>query len=153
MSGTFDAEEFLNGTLPGSNSTKREVVPPGVYKAFISKLEIKNGLVQKEGSERYGQPWVALNLQWTIEGQPINVQMDQSKVIVYDSVMLDLDEEGKVKMEKGKNVQLGRLREALGLNTGPIAFRAFEGRPATIFVLHEIYKGEPQAKVDKYAKA
>lgn len=148
---TFDPESFLDSTLAGSNSTKREIAPMGVYPASISKVEVKNGIVQKEG-QNFGKQWVALNIQWAIENHALNAKLDQSKVIVFDSVMLDLDDEGKVAMGKGKNVRLGQLREAIGLNNGPIQFRAFEGRPAQIKVTHEIYKDEPQAKVSGYAK-
>lgn len=149
---TFDPETFLDATLPGANSIKREIVPMGVYKAYISKLEVKNGTVNKEG-DNYGKPWVALNLQWTIEDQPINATMDQAKVIVFDSVFLDLDEDGRTAMGKGKNVKLGKLREALGMNTGPVQFRALEGRPATINIGHDPYKDDMQAVVKSYARA
>ncbi len=148
---TFDPESFLDATLPGANSTKREIVPMGVYKASIGKLEVKGGNITKEG-DNYGKPWRALNIQWLIEGQPINSVMEQTKVVVYDSVFLDLDDDGQLSMGKGKNVKLGKLREAIGLNNGPAQFRAFEGRPATINVIHEPYKDEMQAKVSSYAR-
>lgn len=148
----FDADAFLDATLPGANSTKREIIPMGVYKAYISKIEVRNGTVQKEGPS-YGKPWVALNLQWTIEDQPVNSALEQSKIIVYDQCFLDLDDDGRPSVSKGKNVQLGRLREALGVNSGPIQFRALEGRPATINVIHEPYKDDMQVRVKSYAKA
>ncbi len=148
----FDPDAFLDATLPGGNSTKRELLPMGVYKAYVSKIEIKNGTVQKEGPS-YGKPWVALNIQWAIEDQPVNAAMEQSKIFIYDSCFLDLDDDGRPAMGKGKNVQLGRLREALGVNTGPIQFRALEGRPATINVIHEPYKEDMQVRVKSYAKA
>jgi hypothetical protein len=148
----FDPQSFLDSTLPGANSTKRELIPPGVYKAYISKLDVRNGTVGKEGPN-YGKPWVALNIQWTVEDQAVNASMDQSKIIVFDSVFLDLDEAGAPAMGKGKNVQLGKLREALGMNTGPLQFRALEGRPATINVVHETYKDDMQAVVKSYARS
>ena len=149
---TFDPESFLDATLPGSNSTKRELVPMGVYKASVGKLEVKNGIIQKDGPN-FGKPWVALNIQWWIENQPINAALDQAKITVYDSCFLELDDDGRPAMGKGKNVQLGKLREALGLNSGPVQFRAFEGRPATINVGHEPYKEDMQAVVKSYARA
>lgn len=149
---TFDPDSFLDATLPGANSTKRELIPAGVYRASVGKLEVKNGVVQKDGPN-FGKPWVALNIQWWVEDQPINSQLDQTKITVFDSVFLELDDNGRPAMGKGKNVQLGRLREALGLNEGPVQFRAFEGRPATINVIHEPYKDDLQAKVASYARS
>jgi hypothetical protein len=148
----FNPEAFLDSTLPGANSTKREIPPMGVYNASISKIEVKGGTITKEG-ENYGKPWRALNLQWLIEDQPVNADLDQPRVIVYDSVFLDLDDSGQIAMGKGKNTKLGKLREAIGLNTGPVQFRAFEGRPAKISVGHEMYKDDMQAVVKSYAKA
>ena len=140
----FDPDSFLDATLPGANSTKREVVPAGVYVARLSNLEVKNGTVNKPG-ENFGKQWVALNFRWNIDNLPNG--------IVFDSVFLDLGEDGRPDMGKGKNVKLGKLREAIGLNSGPAQFRAFDGRVATIKVEHRIYEGEPQAEVKSYAKA
>ena len=151
MSDIFDPDTFLDGTLPGSNSTKKELPPPGVYPAHISKIEVRNGTVKKEGAN-FGKTWVALNITWTIENHAVNSQLDQPKVNVFDSVMLDLDDSGQVSMGKGKNTRLGRLREAIGMNTGPARFRAFEGRPAQIKVDPDEYNGEPTVKVSAYAK-
>lgn len=152
MNAVFDPQAFLNSTLPGANSTKREIVSPGVYPAAISNLEIKNGVVQKDGPN-YGKPWVALNFRWNIRNEPINAVMGQETVVVFDSCFLELDEAGGVAMGKGKNVQLGKLREAIGLNTGPIQFAALDGRVAKINVINEPYKDDIQAKVTGYAKA
>ena len=148
----FDPEAFLDATLPGGNSTKREIVPMGAYKAHVGKLVVKGGTISKEG-ENYGKPWRALNIQWVIENQAVNDLLDLPRVTVYDSVFLDLDDEGQIAMSKGKNIKLGKLREAIGLNSGPVQFRAFEGRPATISVGHEPYKEDMQAVVKSYAKA
>ena len=148
----FDPETFLDATLPGSNSTKRELIPMGVYKAYVSKLEVKNGIVNKEG-ENYGKPWVALNIQWSIEDQPINNVLEQKRVVIFDSCFLDLDDDGRPAMGKGKNVQLGRIREATGTNSGPVQFRALEGKPATLNLIHEPYKEDMQVRVKSYAKA
>jgi hypothetical protein len=141
----FDPDSFLDATLPGANSTKRDVVPAGTYVARLSNLEVKNGTVNKPG-ENFGKPWVALNFRW-------NIDLAGTNQVVFDSVFLELGDDGRPDMGKGKNVKLGKLREAIGLNSGPVQFRAFDGRVATIKVDHRMYEGDVQAEVKGYAKA
>jgi len=148
----FDADAFLDATLPGSNSTRREVVPAGTYRASIDDIQVKNGTVKKEGVN-FGKPWVSLNVKWSIEDDALKAQLNQTKVPIFQSIMLDLNDEGGLDMGKGRNVGLGKLREAIGLNSGPAQFRAFVGRVATIQVAHELYQGELQANVKSVAKA
>jgi hypothetical protein len=113
--------------------------------ARLSHLEVKNGTVNKPG-ENFGKQWVALNFRW-------NIDLAGTNQVVFDSVFLDLDGDGRPDMGKGKNTKLGKLREAIGLNSGPVQFRAFDGRVATIKVDHRMYEGDVQAEVKGYAKA
>jgi hypothetical protein len=147
----FDPATFLDATLPGANSTKFEVIPAGTYRAFISDLEFKNGTVQKEG-ENYGKPWYSLSIKWQLEDEGLKAQLGRPTITAYQSLMLDVTSEG-LDMGKGKNVRLGKLREAIGLNSGPVQFSAFKGRPATVQVTHDTYKGELVAQVTSVAKA
>jgi hypothetical protein len=58
-------------------------------------------------------------------------------------------------MGKGKNVGLGKLREALGLNTPgePFSFSMITGRLAKGFVQHEVKREEIFVKIKKVLKA
>jgi hypothetical protein len=69
--------------------------------------------------------------------------------------MLDLTEEGMLATGKGRNVLLGRLREATGLNQSgePFAFPMLTGRPAKVQVAHRLYEGQIYAEVKGTAKA
>ncbi len=148
----FDPQNFLDGSTGGANSTKRLVVPAATYPAFISDLKSRNGTVKKEG-ENFGKPWTTLEVSWQIDdGGILAATMEQQKVVVFQSIMLEFSETGALADGKGKNVKLGRLREAIGLNDGPVPWRSFVGRPAVIKVEHEIYEGEPQARVTAVAK-
>jgi len=147
----FDPEAFLNGTIGGANSTKRLVVDAGTYPAFISDLKVERGTVKKEGAN-FGKPWTRLDVVWEIEDHALKAKMDRDKVTVFQGIMLEFDENGTLAMGKGKNVQLGRLREAIGLNEGPVAFHSFRGRPAMIKVDHEIYNNDPVERVTNVAK-
>jgi hypothetical protein len=54
--------------------------------------------------------------------------------------MLDINDAGNLDMSKGRNVQLGRLREALGLNTPgqAFSFQMIPGRAAKILVKQRV---------------
>jgi hypothetical protein len=55
-------------------------------------------------------------------------------------IMLDLNESGGIDTGKGRNVPLGRFREALDLNKPgqPFAFRMIAGRPVKVSIKHRI---------------
>jgi hypothetical protein len=62
--------------------------------------------------------------------------------------MLDLDPNGGLDMAEGKNVGLGRLREALGLNdpTESFSFNMLPGRMAKVRVGHREDSRDPEIK-------
>ena len=75
---------------------------------------------------------------------------------VRQSVFLDLTPNGKLDMSKGKNIGLGKLREALGLNdpNKPFSFADLPGRAAIVTVEHTPGKepGDVYANVSKVGK-
>ena len=73
-------------------------------------MEPKTGVSQKTGNE-----WVSLNVTWDIQNPELAKQLGREKLQVRQSVFLDM-KDGKLDMDKGKNIGLNRLREALGQN-------------------------------------
>jgi len=68
--------------------------------------------------------------------------------------MLDLDSQGRVDMSKGKNIGLGRLREAVGKNNEgeQFSFSMLPGLMAKIAVTHRINGEDTFAEVKAVAK-
>ena len=65
-------------------------------------------------------------------------------------MFLDMDENGDLELGKGKNVDLGRLREALGQNTGGNwSPSQLVGSSATIHVSNRLYEGKTYADVER----
>ena len=103
----FDADSFLNEVQEGELSTKRLVIEPGVYPAYIDKLDVKSG-------EKDGREWAQLNVTWSIEDEGVKSALGRDTVKSVQQFFLDLDDTGNLDKSAGKNVDLGRLLKAVG---------------------------------------
>lgn len=101
----FDPEMFLNVTTNEANATTLEPIPEGEYIATI-----------KEVKPRQSGDYVLLDVVWTIDDAALAEQLGRKSVTVRQSIFLDITETGGLATGKGKNVGLGRLREAVGQN-------------------------------------
>lgn len=110
----FDANSFMNAVFTEANDTKLVPCPAGEYQAQIEKLEPKSGTIGK--GDRIGEPWASLNISYAVADQAVTAITGRDKVTVFQSVMLDLTPQGGLEQGPGKNINLGRLREACGLN-------------------------------------
>lgn len=125
----FDAEAFMNSVTTDANSTFVPLIPDGEYNFVITKVEPKSGIISK--GEKVGEPWAMLRV--TIETEDaaaLEGTEGMTKRTHTEGIMLDLTETGSLDMGKGRNVTLGRLREAAGLNRPgePFAPGMFVGR-------------------------
>jgi len=133
----FDPSSFLDSEAGGPLSTERVLVPIGTYpNCYIENVKPQEGII-KEG-DRAGQPWVRVNFTWVIDDQEVRDQLDRAEIKLVQGVMLDLTEDGRLDEGKGKNYRLGKLRQALGINDGPVQWRSFIGIPATLQVGHGV---------------
>lgn len=103
---SFDLDTFMNSVTTESGSTALEPVPFGEYAAVIDDL--------KPRTTRTGR--LILDIIWSIEDLELKAQLDRDKVTVRQSVFIDTTSSGAIDFGKGKNVQLNRVREALGQN-------------------------------------
>jgi hypothetical protein len=107
---TFNPETFLNTVEVGANSTSFEPIPDGEYLAHIpfDDSSLKPRVTNK------GQ--LVLDITWELLDEALKAKLDRTKVTVRQSLFIDQTPQGTIDRSKGKNVQLGRLREALGQN-------------------------------------
>lgn len=132
----FNPDTFLDQETGGPMSTERVLIPINTYHpCYISEIKPAEGII-KEG-ERAGQPWARMDFVWMIDDQNLRDELNRAQVKVTQGIMLDLDENGQIDTSKGKNVQLGKLRKALGINEGSTKWREFMGKPATLQIGHE----------------
>lgn len=102
----FDPDLFMNTSTTDSNDTNFVPVPTGEFNAVID--EVKPGMAGDKP---------VLKVKWLIDDAEVREVTGQEKPAVTQTVWLDLTAGGGLDMGKGKNVGLGRLREALGQNT------------------------------------
>lgn len=132
---SFDPNTFLQQSFEGEASTKTLPVPEGEYPAIIDKVDIKTWQT-KDGSNS----GLKLELVWDIQDEEVKELLGRSKITSRQQIMLDLTEAGGLDLGKGKNVTLGRLREAIGKAdpTAPFSFPEFQGLMAKVAVKHRI---------------
>ena len=147
---SFDPNTFLNTTYEEANDTKITPCPVGEYLAVASKVDAKTW-ASRDGS----QSGVKLVILWEIDDANVKQLLGRDKVTSRQNIMLDLNEAGTgLDLGKGKNVGLGRLREALDLNTPgqAFAFSMIEGRLAKVMVSHRVDGEDIYDEVKKVAK-
>lgn len=132
----FDVSSFMSQAVTDSNDTKTIPVPAGEHLSLADKVEIKEW-ASKTDSSKAG---LKLVIQWAIDDPEVKELLGRDKVTVRQDIMLDLTETGALDMGRGRNVQLGKLREALGLNTPgqPFSFDMIAGRVGKVLVAHRI---------------
>lgn len=137
----FNPDTFLATSYTEANSTTLTPVPEGEYVAILGKPKAR----QFSGTKDPGAVYTSLDINCEIDlgGQypAVAEQIGRDKANVRFSCMLDMTEDGTgLDMGKGKNVGLGRLREAADLNVpgAPFSFAMFEGRPVKVSVKHRV---------------
>lgn len=141
---TFDTESFLNSSVSDANDTKVIPVPIGEYPAIINKIAARTWQ-SKDGS----QSGVTLDVFWSIEDAQVKAELDRQEVICKQGIMLDTLPDGKLDIGKGKNIGLGRLREAVNLNVPgqTFSFQQLPGQSAKVTVKHRIDGEDTYAEV------
>jgi len=132
----FDAQSFLDMQIADANSTATIPVPVGEYAAIIDKINVRQW-TKKDDPTISG---LTLEVFWNVDDQQVKELLGRDKVSVKQGVMLDITEEGGLDMGKGRNVGLGKLRQALGLNEPGVAFsfNQLPGQYAKVSVKHRI---------------
>lgn len=127
----FDPKAFLDITVNEANSTERIPVPAGEHVAVIEKVDIRSG-------NKDGKDWAFLDVTYNIDSPEVKAAVGRDKVTLTQGVSLDFTPTGGLDFSKGRNVQLGRLRDSVGLNEAgkPFGFRMLEGKVLKIVVGH-----------------
>lgn len=150
---SFDPAVFLNQQFEGANDTKITPCPVGEYPALSDKVDVVKWQ-KKDDPSTNGLKLVIL---WDIQDDGVKQLLGRDKVLVPQDVMLDLTDTGELDMGSGKNVRLGRLREAVNLNTPgqPFSFGALRGQLAKVNVSHRTGKSPEDifSEVDRVTAA
>jgi len=152
---TFNPELFLNTTHTEAADTSLLPVPEGEYLAVSSPVtadSLRQFDIRK--GDRAGTKGLAVDLEWTINDDVLKAELGRTPK-VRQSIMLDLTADGNgIDFGKGKNVGLGRLREALGQNQNgqPWNFAMLGNQVAKVKVKHRMVEDKIYAEVSDTAK-
>ena len=146
---SFDANAFLESSVSSSNDTKVIPVPVGEYQGIIEKV-IPRQWQSKDGT----QTGIALDVIWMVEDANVKQYLGRDLVTVKQGIMLDTTSAGALDTSKGKNIGLGRLREAVGKNNEgeQFSFAMLPGLAARISVTHRITDTDTYSEVKAVAK-
>lgn len=125
----FDPDLFLSAQTTEANSTQSTPVPEGEYNAVISSVEV-----------RQAKTSTIMDVKWAIDDAAVTEATGIKNPTVRQSVFLDITANGGLDTSKGKNTQLGRLREAVKQNKAgqPWSPAQLSGSVARITVKHRI---------------
>lgn len=131
---TFNPDLFMQTTTSDANSTTLLPVPEGEFVGVIKAIATRS---LPSGS-------VVMDVTWGIDDPQVKAVTGLDESTVRQSIWLDITESGGLDVAKGKNVGLGRLREAVGQNTAgrPWAPSNLVGQPARVKVTHTSSKDD-----------
>lgn len=138
----FDPDTFASTPVQGELDTQFTPVPVGEYNGRISKYNF-----------RTPKDSVIMEVFWAVDDESVKEATGMEEPTVRQSIFLDVTPDGGLDMGKGKNIQLGRLREAVGQN-GPDPWTPgmLEGAVARIKVEHTQHNGNTYANVSSVSK-
>lgn len=145
---SFDPQSFLDASISTSQDTKTVPCPVGEYMGIISKV-----LPRQWTSKDNTTSGIALDIFWLVEDEGVKELLSRKEVVVKQGIMLDTVA-GGLDTSRGKNIGLGRLREALGMNEDGVAFSfgMLPGQAAKISVTHRLSADDTFAEVKGVAK-
>lgn len=130
----FDPELFLQTEVDEASSTEYIPFPEGDWPAYIKELKCR--LVDgKDGGE--SRP--VMDVIYGCEAPEVLETMGRTEAVpIRQSHWLEITPTGALDMGKGKNVSLGRLREAIGQNEAGKAWNPLSmvGCPVVVTVTH-----------------
>lgn len=132
----FDKAAFLAATTTEQGSTVTVPVPASDgngWLAVITNVDARPW----QGKADPSKSGIALDIEYTIDEPKVKEALGRDKVTVTQGVMLDMVG-SSIDWSKGKNVQLARVREAVGQNTPgvPWAPQMLVGRPCRVVIGH-----------------
>jgi hypothetical protein len=148
----FNPDQFLAASVTTAHDTKIARVPDGIYDGQVKKLEFRTLEASADNPER-----TIMEVIWSVLDPKVKEITGIEEPTVRQSIWLDLGPTGALLTDKGKNVGLGKLREALGQNKQGKAWAPSHlvGGRAKISVKGVTNKkdGEIYAQVEKVAHA
>lgn len=140
----FDADAFMQQTVDGPLETEFKRPPEGEYQnVYINDFDSKAFNLREGTSTKSGTPkdysFLSFSIPFKITNDArVMQETGRDEAIVYKEITIDRDANGGIARGPNKNVELGRLYEAAGLNAQGTAPQALRGTgPFVITIVHE----------------
>ena len=144
MSDVFDPEVFMNQTIDSPMSIDWELPPEGYFQAMVDDFDTSEKFFRRGSSDK--GPWVIFNCPFSILDPAVLAKLGRDKVVVRGGWFLEFDG-AALSTDKSKNVMIGRLRNALGQNSGTWSLPMLKGAgPVMVQVKHRADKNDPEKK-------
>jgi len=148
MSRLFDpveAQNLMDQALE-ENATRRDPLPIGETIAQIMEMKFNSGVSRKPGKPE--TPWTRLDCKLEITDPEYLAMVPNApeKVITNLGIMLDMNN-GQIATGPNKNIRLGRLRDAAGVNGKPLS--ALNGNFIRITIGQKPHPTEPDVVLDE----
>lgn len=126
MTTPFDPNAYMNLQTDASFETSFTPVPDGEYPAAIDSFKLENVKFtdKSTGADEYR---LVGRVSWNILDDTVKQALGMHKVLVRQDIFIDLTPTGQFDTSKNKNIDLGRLREALGMNQGAFSLQMLQG--------------------------
>ena len=115
---TFNKDAFLNNVVTAKMETARIPFPEGEHAVNIVDIDIKDGTIKN--GENAGKSWAQLILKCDAKDPNVAAEMGfdgDTPARISAFVFLDLDHEnGTLAVGPNQNVELGKIRAAVGQN-------------------------------------
>lgn len=151
----FDEQSFLNSQTQSATSTKRIPIPVGTYDAVISDVKVRANVAgKKDPTKSYNFLDYVLDLVLTPEAQAV-METTEATIRRNYSIIVELNESGTgLASGKGKNISLGKFREALNQNEDgkPWSPRTPVGKMVKAIIVHQNDEaGDPRDQIEMVA--
>lgn len=147
---TFNPDAFLTESTSEQMDTRFTPIPVGEYPAIVDDVAVR----QQQNDKDPTQVWTILDVTYAIDDAGVRAETGLDKPTIRQSIFLDLNDAGKLDTTKGKNINLGRLREALGLNQPGVefSFSMLKGQACVVATKHSPNKNDPDSPYSNVAK-
>lgn len=118
---TFDLDALVGQSTSAAGQTSLPMPDEGEYRAVIDdapdgttkwfrQVETKNG------------PRLILRIPFVIQDPAVGQKLGREKVVVSKDCWVDVADDGSIDWSKGRNLDINRVRDAVGLNRDGVAF-------------------------------
>lgn len=146
---SFDPNAFMNQVSSEANDTRITPCPVGEYIGVLGEPKLAEITSQKTG-----ETYLQLTIPVTIDDEEAKKATGRDTLTVRWQSFLERTAEGALDFGKGKNVKLGRLREATGLNKPgePFSIPRFQGKMLKVSVTHRPSPNDAETIYDEIGK-